>query len=124
MKMLAAASTLLLAAAAASQPSAAPVTMPTTGWFQGSYACTIAGSPKQKLFVTLSTRSARAAVRDYPYYGQTEFKTLLRIGAPNLTTVNYRGPSGFLSLHRSTPGVLTGTGRIGRTFMQLTCAKS
>lgn len=123
MKMLVAASALALAAVA-SQASAAPLYTPTTGWYQGSYTCTIASAPKLKLFMTLNGRFARAAVREYPYYGQTQYTRLIRISSPSFTNVTFRGLNAFLSLRRSSPGVLTGSGRIGTTLMLLTCAKS
>jgi hypothetical protein len=119
MKMLMSAAALLLAAAGSAQ--AAPAYTPT-GWYEGSWACTIANSTNQKLFMTLGGRSARAAVRDYPYYGKTEFKTLFRTGG-FYSTVSFRGASGFLSLRRVSPGAITGTGRIGRVLMQLTCSR-
>ena len=113
----------VLALAAAGQADARPVS-PLTGWYQGSWTCTIAHSPKQKLFMTLGAHSGRAAVREYPYYGQTEYKTLVRTGGMRFGAVNFRG-QGFLSLRRSaTPGVMTGSGRIGTTIMLLTCSKS
>ena len=122
MKMLVAATTLLLAAA--SQASAAPLSTPSLGLYNGSYTCTIASAPKLKLFMTLNGRFARAAVREYPYYGQTQYTTLIRVSGPSLTNVTFRGHNAFLSLRRSSPGVLTGSGRIGTTLMLLTCAKS
>ena len=122
MKMLVAASTLFLAAAA-SQASAAPLTTPSLGLYNGSYSCTIAGAPKLKLFMTLNGRFARAAVREYPYYGQTQYRTLFRVSGPSFTNVTYRGANAFLSLRRAQPGVLTGSGRIGTTIMLLTCAQ-
>jgi hypothetical protein len=121
MKKLIIAAVLALAAA---QAEARPVS-PLTGWYQGSWTCTIAHSPKQKLFMTLGSRSARAAVREYPYYGQTEYKTLRLASGRSLSRVSFMGRNGRLSLIRSaTPGVLTGSGRIGTTLMLLTCSKS
>ena len=112
----------VIALAAAGQAEARPSAL--TGWYQGSWTCTIAHSPKQKLFMTLGSYTGRAAVREYPYYGKTEYKTLVRTGGMSFTTVNFRG-QGFLSLRRSsTQGVLTGSGRIGTTIMLLTCSKS
>src|SRR5512139_776752 len=99
MKTLIAASVSALLLAAAGQAAAAPQYTPT-GWYQGTYSCTIAHAPKTKLFVTLSSHTARAAVREYPYYGKTEYKTLVRTGGVSLRQVNFRGPSGFLSLRR------------------------
>lgn len=122
MKTLIAASVSALVLAAAGQAAAAPYYTPT-GWYQGTYTCTIAHAPKTKLFVTLSAHTARAAVREYPYYGKTEYKTLARAGGVSLRQVNFRGSSGFLSLRRGQQGVLTGNGRIGTTLMLLTCVK-
>jgi hypothetical protein len=122
MKTLIAASVSALVLAAAGQAAAAPHFTPT-GWYKGTYTCTIAHAPKTKLFVTLSAHTARAAVREYPYYGKTEYKTLIRIGGGSFTSVNFRGQSGYLSLRRGQQGVLRGTGRIGTTLMLLTCVK-
>lgn len=124
MKTLIAASvSTLLLAAVSGQAGAAPRPVPTD-WYQGTYACTIAQAPKTKLFMTLTAHTARAAVREYPYYGKTDYKTLVRVGGVSVHQITFRGQSGFLSLRRSQPGVLTGTGRIGTTLMLLTCAKS
>ena len=114
-----------LALAAATQAEAAPIYTPNSpyNWYQGSFTCTIAHAPKLKLFLKLSPHFARAAVREYPYYGQTEYKTLIRSGGVSFNAISFRGPSGFLSLRRSTPGVLTGAGRIGTTLMLLTCVR-
>ena len=123
MKTIIAASVSALLLAAAGQAAAGP-RPDLTGWYQGSYTCTIAQAPKTKLFMTLAAHTARAAVREYPYYGKTEYKTLVRAGGVSMRQINFRGSSGFLSLRRGQPGVLFGTGRIGTTVMQLTCAKS
>ena len=116
----------IVAVAAANHADAAPIFRPgPTAWYQGTWTCTIAHSPKLKLFMTLSTYTGRAAVREYPYYGKTEYKTLFRAGGVSFTNVNFRGQGGFLSLRRSsTQGVLTGSGRLGTTLMLLTCSKS
>jgi len=112
-----------IVALAATQANAAPISHAATGWYQGSWTCTVAHAPKLKLFMTLSTHFARAAVREYPYYGKTEYTLLFRSGAPSFTQVSFRGTQGFLSLRRSSPGVITGSGRIGTTLMLLTCAR-
>jgi hypothetical protein len=113
----------VLALGATAQAEAAPHFTPTY-WFTGSWTCTIAQAPNTKLFMTLSSFSARAAVREYPYYGKTEFKLLSRGPLPSFTSVAFRGSAGYLSLRRGRPGVLTGSGRIGTTAMQLTCSRS
>ena len=113
----------VLALAAAGQAEARPVS-PLGGWYQGSWTCTIAHASNMKLFMTLGMHSGRAAVRQYPYYGKTEYTQLRRSGFPHVN-VTFRGNGAFLSLRRSTtPGVMTGSGRIGTTIMLLTCSKS
>ncbi len=116
----------VLALAAAGQADAAPIAV-LSGWYQGSWTCTIADSDKLKLFMTLGVNSGRAAVREYPYYGKTTYNPMIRLGRPGLGTVQFRtiaGQRGFITLRRgSTPGVLTGSGRIGTTIMLLTCSK-
>jgi hypothetical protein len=116
----------VLALAAAGQAEAAP-TSHFSGWYQGSWTCTIAHADKLKLFMTLGVNSGRAAVREYPYYGQTVYNQMIRT-APGFSSVSFRtirGQRGFITLRRgSTPGVMTGSGRIGTTIMLLTCAKS
>lgn len=120
---------LLIAAvgaiAAAAQADAAPISREgVSDWYQGSWTCTIAHASNMKLFMTLGHHAGRAAVRQYPYYGKTEYTQLRRSGSPRFN-VSFSGRGAFLSLRRgSTPGVMTGSGRIGTTIMLLTCAKS
>ena len=115
----------VLALAATAQAEAAPIFRPGfADWYQGSWTCTIAHAPNMKLFMTLGSHLGKAAVRQYPYYGKTEYTQLRRAGFPRFS-VAFSGRGAFLSLRRgSTPGVMTGTGRIGTTIMLLTCAKS
>jgi hypothetical protein len=118
----------IVAIAAANQADAAPIFRPgPTAWYQGTWTCTIAHASNMKLFMTLGANSGRAAVREYPYYGQTVYNQMIRT-VPGFSSVSFRtirGQRGFITLRRgSTPGVMTGSGRIGTTIMLLTCAKS
>jgi hypothetical protein len=113
----------VVAIAAAGQADARPVSA-LNGWYQGSWTCTIANSPKQKLFMTLSANGGRAAVREYPYYGQTQYKQLVRGSRFSVGQVSFHGQGRLTFRQGSTPGVMTGSGRIGFQHMFLTCAKS
>jgi hypothetical protein len=115
----------IVAIAAAGQAEAAPIFRPAPGlWYQGSWTCTIAHASNMKLFMTLGMHAGRAAVRQYPYYGKTEYTQLRRIGFGRFTAVTFMGRNASLSLRRSSEGVMTGSGRIGTTIMLLTCSKS
>jgi hypothetical protein len=113
----------VVAIAAAGQADARP-TSPLNGWYQGSWTCTIANSPQQKLFMTLTANGGRAAVRAYPYYGKAEYTQITRFGG-RLASVNLIGRGMTLSLRRSsTEGVMTGAARTTYRNLQLTCSKS
>ena len=111
-----------LALAAAAQAQAAPAYV-YNDFARGSWTCTVAHAPNMKLFLEVRGGFARAAVRQYPYYGKTEYNTLRRLSY-SFTAATFRGPSGFLSLRASSPGVMKGAGRIGTSIMLLTCARS
>jgi hypothetical protein len=114
----------VVAIAAAGQADARP-TSPFSGWYQGSWTCTIANSPQQKLFMTLTANGGRAAVRAYPYYGKAEYTQISRISGVRPIVVTFVGRGMSLSLRRSsTEGVMTGSARTTYRNMQLTCSKS
>ena len=110
-----------LALAAASQAEAAPNR--ESGFYQGSWTCTVAHAPQMKLFMTARGSLARAAVRQYPYYGQTNYDSFFRVSR-TASTVSFRGTKGFISLRATArDGVMQGTARIGTAIMLLTCAR-
>jgi hypothetical protein len=121
---------LILAAALAltamAQAEAAPIVRPAPGiWYQGTWTCTIAQADNQKLFMTLSLHTGRAAVRGYPYYGKVEYTQLRRAGGIRPTVAAFVGHGMSLSLRRSaTEGVMTGSARTTYRNLQLTCSKS
>jgi hypothetical protein len=111
------------AAAAVCAVDAQAAPLGGTGWYQGNYTCTIAHHSQSKLFIQIGRVSARAAVRQYPYYGQATYSSLRRAGF-TFSSVSFRGRVASVSLRRGARhGVLTGTGRINGRFVVLTCVR-
>jgi hypothetical protein len=116
--------TLLVAAfalVAASHAEAAPIrqlgAMPL-----GNMTCTIAGSTTTKLFVQIQRTSARVALRAYPYYGQTNYKTL-SLRSIRGTSASYGLRRETLSLRSVGGGAYVGSGRIDGQRLTLTCVR-
>lgn len=110
-----------LAVAAGSQAHASQ--RPLDAFYQGSFTCTVANATKLKLFLTVNGPQARAALRQYPYYGETKFERLSRTQA-GFSNVSFRGPTGFITLRATgRTGVLQGTARIRHSRLLLTCVR-
>ena len=116
--------TLLVAAlalVAAGHAEAAPIrqlgAMPL-----GNMTCTIAGSQTQKLFVQIQRGAARVALRSYPYYGQTQYKTL-RLRVITGVGATYGLGREMLSLRSVGGGAFVGSGRIDGQRLSLTCVR-
>lgn len=115
---------LIVAALALAACSGAQAAPRANGFFQGSWTCTVAHAPQTKLFMDVSGKLARAAVRQYPYYGQTIYDPFFR-SSRAASTVSFSGASGFISLRVSArDGVMQGSARIKTAIMLLTCVRS
>ena len=113
----------VIALAASSQAEARPVPA-HLAWYQGSWTCTIANQSNKKVFMTLGANGGRVAVREYPYYGKTQYQQVVRSGRFSVGQVSFHGQARLTFRQGSTPGVMTGSGRVGFSMMFLTCAKS
>ena len=115
----------VVAALALAAGSRAEAAAPHRGeaFYQGNWTCTVAHAPKMKLFMQIKGGTARAAVREYPFYGQTTYDSFVR-SARTATTVSFRGVNGFISLRATArDGVMQGSARIKTAIMLLSCVR-
>jgi hypothetical protein len=111
----------LLAGSAANAAAPAPGHDLRKDAFQGSWACTIAQKPQTKLFLEIKGH-VRAAFRDFPYYGQTNYLSY-RVAKLTRGEIILRGVEAVIDLHREKDGVLVGVARTKQGALRLQCAR-